>query len=125
MQTWPVPVRAGFAALFALAGLFLTAGCATSPGGTGQVRGPARIEPKLYFVVEAPGGGAAIYINGDMRGVTPMHLRLDADEFGRLLEDVELVAEWADGRSNTTFRIPAGSRPPAVVRLNPNGLLGF
>lgn len=125
MQTRLNPSRVRFLASLLAIGFGVGAGCATSPGGYGgATSNSSYLLNKVYVIVEAPANMAAdIFIDGEMVGPTPVHLRLDANETGGLLRDVELVARWSDGRNETSFSLREGSRLPAAIRVNPSGLL--
>jgi hypothetical protein len=78
---------------------------------------------KIDFEIQSTvrNSAATIYINGEERGDTPVHIRADLDATGLTAEDLVIKAVWGGGSSETEITIPKGSRPQAIVRVGPNG----
>lgn len=110
------------ACCFALASL-LVGGCATTPGGSSSNSGPAYVAHRTTILIETTnvvGPSGEIFVNGVSQGFTPVRLVSDTDEFGNILEDLEIIARWDDGRNESYYRLNRGSRPDPIIRFSPS-----
>jgi hypothetical protein len=76
-----------------------------------------------YMIVESVPPGATVWVNEEERGSTPLHLRVGLGLAGELVSDMEFKFEWADGKSDVTYRLARGTQPPSALKINSNGML--
>jgi hypothetical protein len=123
MQSGRSPTVIGISMLLIVVGLGGLLGCATTgPSSSAAAAPPGKTDLKIYFEIQSTGRNVAtIFINGEERGDTPVHVRADMDGSGGLADDLVIKAAWDGGSNETEFTIPRGSRPQAIIRVGPSG----
>ena len=94
-----------------------------TPGGSSSNSGPAYVAHRTTILIETTnvvGPSGEIFVNGVSQGFTPVRLVSDTDEFGNILEDLEIIARWDDGRNESYYRLNRGSRPDPIIRFSPS-----